>query len=190
MAAVYIRQEEAMAQGWVLNDEEIIDKLEERWLNRDCIEMDILEFEEARQGDYETLAQYMHRLKGQGQQAFSEFDPNGMHQRIIWRFLDGVKDKEIRSVIIKERWMKDRRTRKPYDDVLKIATNAHMTKVAANATGGTSRNQQPKAKVAAMYRNTLSGSGRGGRASSNFTFPNRGDPPRAFDCLYCHKNTQ
>ena len=97
-----------MHQNWVLDDDAIIGKLKERWFNRDCIEMDILEFEEARQGDYETLAQFMQRVKGLGQRAFSEFDANGMHQRIVWRFLDGVKDKEIRGAIIRERWMKDR----------------------------------------------------------------------------------
>ncbi len=161
-AAVFVRQEETMAQSWVLDDDQIIEKLKERWLNRDCIEMDILEFEEARQGEYETLAQYMQRLKGLGQRAFSEFDAIGMHQRIIWRFLDGVRDREIRSAIIRERWMKDRKTPKSYEEVLKIATNTQMTKVAANATGSGTANQanQNKGRVAAL--NTPSGAGRGG----------------------------
>ena len=92
----------------------------------------------------------MQRLKGLGQRAFSEFDPNGMHQRIIWRFLDGVRDKDIRAAIIKERWMKDRKTPKRYDEALKIIYNqhTHMTKMAAGATGGSSAGR--KAEVAAV----------------------------------------
>ena len=98
-----------MRRRWVLNDEEIIEKLKDRWFNRDCIRMVILEFGEARQGKYETLAQCLQRLKGLGQRAFSEFDGHGMHLRIIWRFLDGVRDKKIRSAIIRERWKKGRK---------------------------------------------------------------------------------
>ena len=77
----------------------------------------------------------MQRVKGLGQTAFAEFDAAGMHQRIIWRFLDGVRDKDVRSEIIRARWMKDRKTPKPFDEVLKIAEGAKMLKVAASATG-------------------------------------------------------
>ena len=116
-AGVFVRQEEAMHESWVEDDNKIIEKLKERWLNRDCIELDIIQFEEARQNDGESLGQFMQRLKGLGQRAFSEFDSTGMQQRIIWRFLDGVRDKDIRSSIIKERWMRDRKTPKPYAEV-------------------------------------------------------------------------
>jgi hypothetical protein len=178
--AIYVRQEETMGQDWVNDDKKIIEKLKERWLNRDCIELDIIEFEEARQGEYETLAQFMQRLKGLGQRAFSEFDPNGMHQRIIWRFLDGVKEKDIRSEIIRARWMKDRKTPKPYDEVLKIAENAKMIKVAAGATGhnghGSGSSKSNAIQVAAMVPH--------GRKNVRGTPPSR---PRAFDCFYCRQ---
>ena len=45
--AVYVRQEGTMTQQWVLNE-----KFKECWLNKACIEMNILEFEEARQGEF------------------------------------------------------------------------------------------------------------------------------------------
>ena len=38
-AVVYVRQGETMRRRWVLNDEEIIEKLKDRWFNRDCIRM-------------------------------------------------------------------------------------------------------------------------------------------------------
>ena len=185
-AGTFVRQEEAMHEQWVFDDNQIIEKLKERWLNRDCIELDIIDFEEARQGDAETLAQYMTRLKGLGQMAFSEFDPRGMQQRIIWRFLDGLRDKDIRASIIRERWMKDRKTPKSYDEVLKIAENARMVKVAASATG--SGGPSPKAAIAGSANvgsftrggNTRRGMQRGIGARSN-------PPPRGFDCFYCHQ---
>ena len=146
-AAVYVRQEETMLETWVNDDNEIIKRLKDRWLNRDCIELDIIEFEEARQGDGESLAQYMQRVKGLGQKAFGEFDPAGMQQRIIWRFLDGVRDRDVRSEIIRARWMADRKTPKPYDEILKIAEGAKHLKVAAGATGAYGSSQ---AKISAV----------------------------------------
>ena len=115
----YVCQEEAMYENWVNNDNEIMspisttcpDKLWKCWVNRYCIELDIIEFEEARQGDKETVAQFMTRLKGLGQGAFGEFDPRGMQQHIICRFLDGVKDRDVPCFsIICERWLVDRKT--------------------------------------------------------------------------------
>lgn len=186
--AVYVRQEETMGQDWVEDDNKIIDKLKERWLNRDCIELDIIDFEEARQGEYETLAQFMQRLKGLGQRAFGEFDAQGMHQRIIWRFLDGVRDRDIRSEIIRGRWMKDRKTPKPYDEVLKIAENAKLLKVAANATGhsgsGSGNSKANAINVGAVTR---------GAARKTRGFVQRGErgaqppAPRSFDCFYCNQ---
>lgn len=189
-AATYVRQEEAMQEDWVHDDEEIIRHLQDRWMNRDCIELDIIEFEEARQREDETLAQFMTRLKGLGQRAFSEFDPQGMQQRIIWRFLDGVRDRDVRSSIIRERWMKDRRTPKSYDEVLKIGETALMVKVAARATGALGTDHKAsgttnKNLVASMRQGPTrkmkggsgSGSSRGGSQSPK--------TPRALECFYC-----
>ena len=188
-AGVYVRQEEAMQEDWVFDDERIIEKLKERWLNRDCIELDIINFEEARQTDNESLGQFMDRLKGLGHRAFSEFDSKGMQQRIIWRFLDGVRDKDIRSSIIKERWMADRKTPKPYSEVLKIAETAHLNKVAASATGM----GQPSKKIAVMSnRDGLSkdSTPRGSRGGKVVRGTSRGSVQAAgtqFACFYCNE---
>ena len=189
-AATYVRQEEAMHEIWVNDDEKIVEKLRARWISRDCIELDIIEFEEARQGDMETLAQFMTRLKGLGQRAFGEFDPRGMQQRIIWRFLDGVKDKDVRSSIIKERWMVDRKTPKSYDEVLKIGENALMVKIAAKATGSlgssTPKSTVGIASVTSERNNPGHGRGRGnrGRGGGSTRGPPKG-PPKGVECFYC-----
>ena len=194
-AATYVRQEEAMHESWVNDDNEIMERLRQRWVNRDCIELDIIEFEEARQGDMETLAQYMTRLKGLGQRAFGEFDPRGMQQCIIWRFLDGVKDRDVRSSIIRERWMVDRTTPKSYDEVLKIGENALIVKIASKATGALG-NHNPKsaspgvASVSVYKSMPGPGSDRGkGNKSRGGGGPLRTStpslPPRGFECFYC-----
>ena len=175
-AAVYVRQEEAMGQSWVCDDEEIVQKLKDRWLHRDCIELDILEFEEAKQGERETLAQYMQRVKGLGYRAFERFDPNGMKQRIIWRFLDGVREKDVRAEIIRARWMKDRDTPKDYDEVLKIAMNAQSVRMAAGATGS---NVQPRqANIGAVT---------GPPPKPGDKRDRRSGAARSFDCYYCKR---
>ena len=131
----------------------------------------------------------MQRLKGLGQRAFSEFDATGMHQRIIWRFLDGVRDRDIRSAIIEQRWMKDRKTPKPYEEILKIAENARMLKVAANATGGATGSGKTKERGTLgaakgqppSHGQTPRGRGRSGRGRGN------GAQRPLGECYYCHE---
>ena len=188
-AATYIRQEEVMLEDWVKDDREIIKRMRDRWVNRDCIELDIIEFEEARQSETETLAQYMTRLKGLGQRAFGEFDPRGMQQRIIWRFLDGVKDRDVRASIIRERWMKDRKQPKSYDEVLKIGENALMVKVASRATGalgsssGSSGTSSKSPGTVSSMRQTPGQNSKKGKGSVKGHSGQR--TPRLFECFYC-----
>ena len=149
--------------------------------------MDIIEFEEARQNDGETLAQFMQRLKGLGHRAFSEFDANGMQQRIIWRFLDGVKDKDIRSSIIKERWMKDRKHPKPYAEVLKIAETAHLNKMAANATGATAGHAIKKVAVMNKDGAKVAVPSKEGSSRDHTPRTNKGNSYKGKECFFCHK---
>ena len=103
------------------NSSEIIQRLKDGWLNRECIEQDIAEFEEAKQVNGEALGDFLERVKGLGQKAYGEFDTASMQQRIVWRFLDGVKNKNLRNELVRSQWMKDRKTAKSYAEVLKMA---------------------------------------------------------------------
>jgi hypothetical protein len=134
--AAWVLQESAMHSEWVKDDVEIIRKLQERYLGTMSVELNIISFEELRQRDSESLAEYMTRCQEKGYQAFSDFAPNGVQQRIVWKFLSGIRDADVRSEVIKAKWMVSGSESKPFAEVLKIAETAKLAKIATMATGG------------------------------------------------------
>ena len=86
----------------------------------------------------------MTRCQGLGQQAFGEF---AELRGIVWKFLSGVRDSEVRNAVIREKWMNSSTEAKPFDEILKIAETAKMTGIATTATG---RGNGGSATVAAM----------------------------------------
>ena len=150
--ASWILQESAMGSVWVKNDEAIIRHLEERYLGTQCVELNIIAFEDLRQTDGETLASYMTRCQEKGYQAFADFDRDGVQQRIVWKFLSGIKDADVRAQVIKEKWMESATKAKSFSEVLKIAETAKLSKVATAATGSGRGNPGDVGKVASMSR--------------------------------------
>ena len=148
--AAWMLQESAMSSSWVHDDEQILKKLNERYLGTMSVELNIISFEDLRQRDGESLAEYMTRCQELGYQAFSEFHPNGVQQRIVWKFLSGIRDADVRSEVIKAKWMKSGSEAKPFAEVLKIAETAKLAKVATMATGG--GKVQESGKIAASMR--------------------------------------
>jgi hypothetical protein len=135
-AAAWVLQESAMQSDWVKDDEEIIKKLLERYLGTMSVELNIISFEDLRQHEGESLSEYMTRCQEKGYQAFSDFGPKGVQQRIVWKFLSGIRDADVRKEVIKEKWMVSSSESKGFAEVLKIAETAKLTKVAVVATGG------------------------------------------------------
>lgn len=204
--ALWLSQEDSMLSTWVKDDVEIIRRLKERFMGTQSTELNIIAFEELSQNQTENLSQYMTRCQGLGQQAFGELaEPRGTHQRIVWKFLSGVRDSEVRNAVIREKWMKSSTEAKPFDEILKIAETAKMTRIATTATG---RGNCGSATVAAMadsgYRGKVgqrrkeynetgsnrsstgsessrssTGSSRGGNRSST------GSENDNFKCYYC-----
>ena len=164
--AMWISQESAMLNAeWTKDDEEIIKRLKTRFMGTQCIELNIMSFEDLRQDESESLASYMTRCQRRGMEAFGEMDPASTQQRIVWKFLSGIRDQNVRSQVIKEKWMASNREAKNYQEVLKIAETARMHHMATNATapGGS----QPKAKVAAMTRSRVKDRREGSRHNSS-----------------------
>ena len=125
-----------MAQVWIRDDGEIIVRLKKRYLGTQSIELNILMFEELSQNEGEDLAAYMTRCQQKGLEAFQGLgEPISTQQRIIWKFLSGIKDQAIRSEVIRQRWMKSPTEPKGYDEVLLIAEQAKLDKLATTATG-------------------------------------------------------
>ena len=66
-------------------------------------------------------------------------EPRGtLKQRIVWKFLSGIRDPGVRSEVIRHKWMKSRTEAKSYEDVLKLAEQAKLDRL-ATGSGGTSK---------------------------------------------------
>ena len=105
-----------MAQEWTSYDDKIIAKLRQRYLGTRSLELNIVLFEELSQNEGETLAAYMTRCQERGYEAFAELDePRSTQQRIVWKFLSGIKDPVVRSEVIKQKWMKTPTDAKSFD---------------------------------------------------------------------------
>ena len=133
--AEYIREEAAQDSKWVQNDEQILERLERRYVTAEAIEVRIIRFEEAKQGEEESLADFLTRLQRLSGDAFAGESVDIRRKRVVWRFLDGLIDRDVRERLIRERWMQDEDTAKEYDDILKIAETARTSKQAAALTG-------------------------------------------------------
>ena len=141
-AAEFVDTEDSMDSIWVNDDATIIQKLEERYLKAECIEMNILAFEEAKQLDNETLAAFMTRLQTLVKNAFPNNPEAILRQRAVWRFLTGVRDAEVRKGLITSKWMASKDEAKTYSEILKAAESIMMTRVASQSMSNKSH-QRP-----------------------------------------------
>ncbi len=192
--SLWLAQECAMLRDWTSDDEEIIKKLKGRYMGTQSVELNIISFEELVQEEGESLAKYMTRCQVKGYEAFGQLnEPLGTTQRIVWKFLSGIKDLDVRKAVINAKWMKSEREALSYDEVLKIAETERMNKEAASATGP----HGSKGKVASVRErrnhsrtphtssesNHSSGSNRSVRSSSSETSKPTHLPN--FKCHYC-----
>ena len=137
--ALWISHESAMAKEWTADDEEIIERLKLRYLGTQSLELNIVLFEEISQNEGEPLTSYMTRCQERGLEAYAGLDePCSTQQRIVWKFLSGIRDPAVRTEVIKEKWMKSPKEAKSYDEVLLIAEQAKVNKMATVATGSNS----------------------------------------------------
>ena len=127
--------ENIMLTPWVKNDQDIIQKLMERYVTNAAIELRIIEFETASQLEGEPLGEFMVRLQRLMEKAYSSHPQYIKEVRVVWQFLNGLCDRDVREALIKEKWMKDGKNAKSYDEILKIAETVVNSKVAARATG-------------------------------------------------------
>ena len=147
--AEYLDAEDSMGSTWVRSDTEIMEHLKARYMKTECIELNILAFEEARQSDNETLANYLTRLQQLGQNAFPKNPEGILRQRVVWRFLAGLADSDVRKALITSKWMADETNAKEYTEILKIAQSAKMTKSASSSLA-TSKTQKGNVRSAGI----------------------------------------
>ena len=82
-----------------------------------------------------SLPDFLTRLQRLAGDAFASESADVRRKSVVWRFLDGLIDKDVRERLIRELWMKDEAHAKEYDDILKIAETARTSKQAAALTG-------------------------------------------------------
>ena len=80
----------------------------------------------------------MERVQTLIEQAYDGEPTEVLKKRIAWRFLNGIRNKEVQSVLIKEKWMKNKNEAKEPEEFLRIADVARLNAVAINATGNQS----------------------------------------------------
>ena len=148
-AVAYIRGEKAMGQTWPDDDDEILDSLRQRYLSTEAYESMVAEAEAIRQNDSEPLPEYMSRIQRAIWEAYDDEPSQVKNKRTMWKFMDGLKNKEIRSEIIKSKWLN-----KSPDEILLIAETTRKNMEATSVTGkskqgsvaGVSGNKKPATK--------------------------------------------
>ena len=135
VVADFIEQESRILSPWVRDDQQIIERLRARYIQNSAVELHIIAFEKSEQGENEPLSEYMVRLQKLVQNAFPEYPEWVNQNKVVWQFLNGARDKDVRETLIRDGWMIDNRTAKSYEVVLKTAEQVVNTKRAAKATG-------------------------------------------------------
>ncbi len=190
----YVTFEDSMQRAWSRNDEMIIEKLKDRYLNIQAIEVNILNFEKSHQEGKELLNEYLARLQQLVKDAYEGDEQKELDRKIAWKFVSGVSDEKIRRKLMEEGWMKNRREAKPLEELLKMAEITKQTEDAVkalkpegtiatlaeqeNATGMINANRFKKASSESNNSNSSKTSG-----SSN----SYGLALEFISCWYCKK---
>ena len=192
--ASYIGEESSMAKDWTENDDEIIKRLKERYIDTESIELRIMEAEEVSQEKNEPLSEYLSRVQRVVRLAYPEEPENIINKRVAWKFLSGIQDKEIRSAVIKEKWMAGQDA-KPLEEILLIAETTRKTLIATTMTGqskGTvsvvKRGSSDEFSLPSTHssRNASSESTKSSSSSGSSRSSKPGNKTHQ-ECLYCRK---
>ena len=131
--ALWCAQEYATCASWTRSDVEITRKLKDRYIGSHGIEFDIIEFEELAQIESESLEEYMARCQGKGMEVFWEMDGASTQQRIVWKFVSGIRDTRVRDAVKKGKWMASN-SRKEAKSCVEVLRMAQLSKLSAEIT--------------------------------------------------------
>jgi len=188
----YVSFESTMPnKTWTVNDEEILVKLQDRYLKIQAIELHILEFERCAQGPKEPLSEFLSRIQRLAADAYDGDSDTELERKLAWRFVTGIRSDSIRQKLMEFGWMKTRREAKSLEELLKVAEMAKMTEEAVRSTGpernSVSVVQQEEVDTvnAARFerRKTQSSDSSKSAGSKSST----GGSDDFFECHYCHK---
>ena len=123
----YVSFESSMFQSWTEDDQQLIEKLMDKYMNVQAVELNILTFENAAQETKEDLAEYLMRLRRLVKEAYDGENQPEMDKRVAWKFVSGIQDKRITKKLMETGWMLDRRCAKPLEELLKLAEVTKQT---------------------------------------------------------------
>ena len=129
----FVTFEDSMGKLWTKDDDAIITKLKDRYLNVQAIEMNILKFEKSVQEGKELLNEYLARLQQLVKDAYEGQVQEELDLRVAWKFVSGIADEKVRRKLMEDGWMKSRREAKPLEELLKVAEIAKQTEEAVKA---------------------------------------------------------
>ena len=203
-AASYVRSENAMASSWTEDDDEIIAKLEARYLTTEAFESKIREAEEVYQQDHEPLPEFLTRVQQLIMDAYPGEPVEVKNKRVVWKFLSGLKSKDIRAEIIRAKWMINRNEAKPAEEILMVAETARKAMEGAAVTGQTKSGKiapvqdttsddmkelagEMRSILAAYQQTSQSNSKSAGNKSNNRRSKKKDEGNSRELCLYCKK---
>ena len=189
----FVTFEDSMGKLWTKDDEAIIAKLKDRYLNIQAIEMNILKFEKSAQEGKELLNEYLARLQQLVKDAYEGQKQDDLDLRVTWKFVSGISDEQVRRRLMEEGWMKSRMEAKPLEELLKVAEIAKQTEEAVKA-------MKPETGAVAMFSSDLEGGINANRfrQRSNDSNASRASGSSSssgmaldfLQCFYCNKKHQ
>ena len=107
----YVSLENTMLKTWTSNDVEVLEKLKDRYMNIQAIEVNILEFEKSQQEPKEPLNEFLSRLQRLVKDAYDGDGEAELEKKVDWRFVNGVRNENIYSEKVDGRWLDEKSKR-------------------------------------------------------------------------------
>ena len=187
----------SMCEAWTFDDEQMIARLKDKFINVQAIELNILNFERCTQDGKETLSEYQTRLQRLVKEAYDRDSQRELDCKVAWKFVSGVSDERVRRRMLEEGWMKNRQEAKSLEELLKLAEVTKRTDDAVKALGKETAviNALNEVSVAAINRaagdhktNSSESIRSGGSSSSKNGFSSASDNPLDYLlCFYCNR---
>lgn len=135
----YVKFAKSTGESWTSSDDSLLEKLKDKFINVQAIEMNILHFEQSFQEPKESISEYMSRLKRAVREAYDGDSQKDLDRKVAWRFVSGVTEKRVRDKILECGWMLNRQEAKPLDELEKIAEytkrNEETSRAMSRSTG-------------------------------------------------------
>ena len=190
-----------MCEAWTFDDEQMIARLKDKFINVQAIELNILNFERCTQDGKETLSEYQIRLQRLVKEAYDGDSQRELDRKVAWKFVSGVSDERVRRRMLEEGWMKNRQEAKSLEELLKLAEVTKRTDDAVKVLGKETAviNAVNEVSVAAINRaageqrdrhktNSSESMRSGGSSSSKNGFSSASDNPSDYLlCFYCNR---